>query len=50
MKLGHESVAIHVIYTLGPSVAPSDGYIHSYIDDSEGMRQVAILRRPRQEG
>ena len=50
MKLEHESVAILAIYTLGPSVVPSVGYIQSYIDDSEGMCQVAELRRPRQEG
>ena len=45
MKLEHESVAILVIYTLGPSVVPSVRYIQSYIDDSEGMCQVAAAAR-----
>ena len=44
MKLEHESVAILVIYTLGPSVVPSVGYIQSYIDDSEGMCQGRAKR------
>ena len=45
MKLEHESVAILVINTLGPSVVPSGGYIQSYIDDSKGMSQVARAKR-----
>ena len=47
MKLKYESAATLLIYTLGPSVAASDGYINTYIDDCEGACQVAELRRPR---
>ena len=37
MKLQYESAATLLIYTLGPSVAASDGYINTYIDDCEGV-------------